>query len=391
LPARRAPYPVHSRAGSKSESLVQETIVGVDSPASVPTLAHTLTLASQQPILAIPISQDELLSMNLTRSQSRIGHGSYEQDNGDFLGHVTSRNCSLADGTDNASMAECDYTSQSDYLRATSQVDDWEWDEGQYSDEDDMYQRRNEIPLLSPIVYDLLEFPIVDRPLEYRLRLSGDRSGVGWPLKRWRGDETDLLADETIDIGVALEPDVLSSPMLWEEKTTNSRGSYGRYPSETGHSSSSYRLDGPREPGTHFPAAFVIVGSPNTAPEEEYVQGEGVVPFAYQLASDDGAILCGDAPGDDVEEIRYSPRSEIFTLNHQELGQATKAYQVQCSEPVFDYSQEPTEAKPGDLEIEEAMQVEGTICEDEDNPEAQVGSVREPVCGFVLAPDLFGD
>lgn len=358
-------------------------------------MAHALTLASQQPILAIPFSQDEMLSMDLTLSQSQIGYGSYEQENGDFLGHVTSatvgHNSSLVDGTDDTSMAENDYTSQSDYLRATPQVEDEEWDEGQYSEEKDMYQRRNEIPLPYPNVYELLGLPIVDRPLEYRLRLSGDRSGVGWPLNRWRGDETDLLADETIDIGVALEPDELSTPILWEETTTTSRGSYSRYQFNTGHSSSSYGLDSPCEPDTHFSAAFAMVGSPNTAPEEEYAHGEGVDSFAYQPADDDRAVLCGDAPGDVVEEIRYSPQSEIFTLNHQEPGRSTEAYQNQYSEPVFDYPQEPTEAKPGDLRIEEAMEVQETIREDENCPEAQGGSVRGPVCGFVLAPDLFGD
>lgn len=398
FPARRALHSFHSRAVSESDSRIQETIVGVDSPARVPALAHTPTLASQQPILAIPFSQDEMLSMDLTLSQSRTGYGSYEQDNAPFsafLGHITGagvgHSSSLIDGTEDTSMAENDDMSRSDCLRATPQVEDGEWAEGQYSDEEDMYQRRGEIPLLYPIVYDLLGFPIVDRPLDYRLRLSGDRSGVGWPLKSWKGDETDLLSDETIDIGVAQEPDGLSSPTLWEETTTNSRGPYSRYPSDTDHSSFSYESDGPRELGTHFSAAFAMVRSPNMAPREEYVRGACMVPFAYQLSGDDGAILCGGAPENDVEEIRYSPQSEIVTLDYLEPGRTTEEYQVQCPEPAFDYSQEPTEVKPGDLEIEETMEAEEMIREDKDSPEAQVGSDQEPVYGFVLAPDLFGD
>ena len=398
LPARRALHSFHGWAGSESDSRIQEAIVGVDSPARVPALAHAPTLASQQPILAIPFSQDEMLSMDLTLSQSRMSYGSYEQENAPFsafLGHITGagvgHSSSLIDGTGDTSIAENDDMSQSDYLRATPQVEDGEWAGGQYSDEEDMYHRRGEIPLLYPIVYDLLGFPIVDRPLDYRLRLSGDRSGVGWPLKRWKGDETDLLADETTDIGVALEPDGLSSPTLWEETTTNSRGPYSRYSSDTDHSSFFYGLDGPREPGTHFSAAFAIVRSPNMAPGEAYVRGAGVVPFAYQLASDDGAILYGDAPENDVEEIRCSPQSEIVTLNHQEPGRTTEEYQVQCPEPAFDFSQEPTEAKLGVLEIEETMETEGVIREDKNSPQAQVGGDQEPVYGFVLAPDLFGD
>jgi len=393
----RALHSVHSRDGSESESLVQGTIVA---PARVPTPAHALTPASQQPILTIPFSQDEILSMDLTLSQSRMGSGSYEQENAAFsdhydsFGHVTNatagHSSSLVNETDINSMAENIYTSQSDYLRATPQVEDGEWDEGQCSGEEDMYQQRDEIPLLYPIIYNRLGLPIIDRPLEYRLRLSGDRSGVGWPLERWRGDETDLLADETIDIGVALESDGLSSPTLWEGTTTNSRRPYSTYLSDVDHSSSSYRFHAPRE-GSQYSSTFAMVGPPNMAPEEEYVQEEGVVPFAYQLLDDDGAILWGDAPEGDVGEIRYSPPSEIVTLIYQEPGQTTEAYQVQYSEPAFDYSQDPTEAKPRDLETEEAMDAEETISEDEGSPEAQIGSAHEPFRGFVLAPDLFGD
>ena len=333
--------------------------------------------------------------MDFTPSQSRMGNSSYEQENApfsdlsdlsDFSGHVTNatvgHSSSFVDDTDVTSIAENDYTNQSDYLRATPQVEEREWDEGQCSGEEDMYQQRDEIPLLYPTVYNRLGFPIIDRPLEYRLRLSGDRSGVGWPLERWKGDETDLLADETIDIGVALESAGLSSPTLWEETTTNSQGSYSGCLSDMSHS-------GPRE-GTQS-STFAMIGPPNMAIEEEYVQEEGVVPFAYQLPDDDGAIMWGDAPEDDVGEIRYSPPSEIVTLVYQEPGQTTEPCQVQCSEPAFDYSQDPTEAEPGELEAEEATEAEEKITKDESGPESQVGNAQEHFHGFVLAPDLFGD
>ena len=332
--------------------------------------------------------------MDLTFSQSLMGNGLYEQEItpfSDFLGHETSvasgHSSSLVDDTGDTSIAENDYTGKGDYLRATPQLGYWECDEGQHSDKEDMHQQRDEIPLLYPILYDRLGFPIVDRPLEYRLRLSGDRSGVGWPLKRWRGDQTDLLADETIDIGVALELDRFSSPMLWEETTTNSRGPYSRYLSAAGHFSSSYRFNAPREPGTTFSPAPAMVG----LSDEEYIQEEDVVPFAYQLANDDEAISFGDAPEDDVEEIRCSPQSEGATLNYQGPGRTTEAYLMQCTEPTFDYSQEPTEAELGDLEMEEKMETEETIYEGEGSSEPQIGSIQGAAHGFVLAPDLFGD
>ena len=382
-----------SRDGSESEPLVQKTIVA---PARVPAPAHALTLASQQPILTNPFSQDEILSMDLTLSQSQMGSGSYEQeiasfsDLSDSLGHVTNvtvgHSSSPVDDTDINPVTENDYMSESGSLKATPQVEDGKWDEGQCPGEEDMYQKRDDIPLLYPVIYNRLGFPIIDRALEYRLRLSGDRSGVGWPLERWKGDETDLLADETIDIGVALESDGLSSSTLWEETTTKSRRPYSGRLSEMDHSMSSYRLCGPRE-GPQFSSTFAMVGPPNTAPKEEYGQEEGVAPFAYQLVDDDdGAILWDDAPEGDVEEIRDSPPSEIVTLIHQEPGQTTEAYQVQYSEPAFDYSHDP-----GDLEAEEAMEAEETISEDEGSPKSQVGSAHEPFRGFVLAPDLFGD
>jgi hypothetical protein len=336
--------------------------------------------------------------MDLTFSQSLIGGGSYEREDApfsDFIEHVTSatvgQSSSLVGDSDDTSMAENDYTGQSDYLRATPEAGDGEWDEGQHSDEGDMNQQWDEIPLLYPILYGQLGFSIVDRPLECRLRLSSDRSGLGWPLRRWRGDETDLLVDETIDIGVALELDGLSSPTLWEVTTTNSQRSYSRCLYATDQSSSSYRFGALREPGTALSAASPIVGSPNTASEEEYVQEEDIVPLAYQLAGSDEANLCSDAPEDDVEEIRSSPQSKSITLNYQELGQITKAYQEQCSESASDYWQEPLEAKPGDLEMEGAMETEKTSRKDENNSGAQVRGIQEPVRGFVLAPDLFGD
>ena len=322
-----------------------------------------------------------------------MGDGSYEQENTPFSdlsnlpGHVTNATVghsnSLVDDTDVTSMAENEYTSQSDYLWATSQVEHGGWDEGQYSGEEDIYQQRDEIPLLYPIVYNQLGFPVVDPPLEYRLRLSGDRSGVGWPLERWKGDETDLLADETIDIGVALASEGLSSPTLWEETTANSQGPHSGCLSDMGHSGS--------PEGTQSSSPVAMVGPPNMAIEEEYVQEEGVVPFAYQLPDHDGAIMWGDAPEDDMGEIRYSPPSEIVTFIYQEPGQTTELRQVQCSEPAFDYSQDPAEAKLGDLETEEAMDAEETMTEDESSPESQVGSAQEHFRGFVLAPDLFGD
>lgn len=394
---RRALHSVDSRDGSESELPVQETVVA---PARVPAPAHALTLASQQPILTIPFSQDEILSMDLTLSQSRMGSGSYEQENASFsdlsdsLGHATNatvgHSSSLVDDTDITSMAENDYTSQSDYLRATPQVENGESDEGQSSGKEDICQQRDEIPLLYPISYNRLGFLISDRPLEYRLRLSGDRSGVGWPLERWRGDETDLLADETIDIGVALKSGGLSSSTVWEDTTANSRGPYSGCLSDMDYSAPSYRFHGPRE-GLQFSSTFSMVGPPNTAPEEGHVQEAGVVSFAYQLADDDGAILWVDAPEGDVEEIRYSPLSEIVPLIYQEPGQTTEAYQVQYSEPAFDYSQDPIEAKLGILEAEGAMEDEEMIFEGQGSPEPQVGSAHEPFHGFVLAPDLFGD
>ena len=400
MSACRALHSVRSRDGSESELLVQEATVGVYSPARVPALPHAMPLASQQPIDTIPFSQDEILSMDLTPSQSRMGNGSYGRENAsfsdfsDFPGHVTDatvgHSSSLTDDTDVTSMAGNDYMSQSDYLRATPQVEDGEWGESQYSGEEDMYQQRDEIPLLYPVVYSRLGFPIIDRPLEYRLRLSGDRSGVGWPLERWKGDETDLLSDETIDIGVALESEGLSSPTLWEETTTNSRGPDSGCLSDMGHSASSYRFYDPRE-GTQSSSTFAVVGPPNMAIEEEYVQEEGVVPVAYQLADGDEAIMWCDAPEDDVGEIGYSPPSEIVTLIHQKPGQTTEACQVQCSELAFDNSLDPTEAKSGDLETEEAMEAEEMITEDGRSPESQIGSALEHFRGFVLAPDLFGD
>ena len=126
--------------------------------------------------------------------------------------------------------------------------------------------------------------------------------------------------------------------------------------------------------------------------EEECFQEEDVVPFAYQLA--DEPVPCGYVRED--EEIRYSPQNRAVTLNYQEPGRIIEAYPVQCSEPVFECSQESAEAtvlvsKLGDVEMEEAMQTEQTIQEDESSFEAKIESIQKPVRGFVLAPDLFGD
>ena len=405
LPARRTLSSVNRRTGSESESLAQETTESVDSPAKVPAFAHVFTPTSQQLIHATPFSQDEILSMGLPSSQSQIGDGSYERGGASFSDsheRVTSTTVSHSsfpfDDNDNTSMAENEYTGQSDYLRTTPQVEYGGLDEEQHSDREDIYQQPADIPPLYPIIYGRLGFPIVDRPrpLEYRLRLSGDRSGVGWPLKRWRGDETDLLADETIDIGVVPELDGLSSPTLWEETTTKPRGPYSRCSSTTDYSSSSYRFCAPREPDTTISAAATTIGSPNRAFEEEYVQGEDVVPLEYQLPDDDGAILCGDICEGAVEEIRYSPQGKNVTLNYQEASRITDAYPVQCSELAFDCSPEPTEAvifetKPGGMEMADAMETEQAIHEDENGSEAQIMSTQQPVRGFVLAPDIFGD
>lgn len=387
---------IHSRAVSESEPHAQETTECVSSLTNARALARALTPASQQPVLApvltTPFSQDEILSTDLTFSQSSIGNDSYQQENApssDFVERVTGTTVghtgSLFDDTDDISMAENNYTGQSDSLQ---QSEDGEWDEDQNADEEDMYQQPDEIPPLYPIVYDRLGFPVVDRPLEYRLRLSGDRSGVGWPLNRWRGDRTDLLADDTIDVGVALELDGLSSPTLWKEETTESRGSYSP---TTDHSTSSYGFNGPREPVTTLFAAAAMVGSPDMVLEDECIEDEDVEPFAYEL---DEAILCGNAREDDVEGFSCLPQGESVAHSHQEQGQITEAYPVQRSEPAFDCSQEPTEAVVfADVEMEEAMKIEQMNHEGENSSGAQlqVGSAQEPVGGFVLAPDLFGD
>lgn len=343
--------------------------------------------------------------MDFTFSQSQISNGSYEQENAslsDSLEHATSatvdHSSPLFGDTDGISIAENDYMGQSDYLRATPPLEDEEWGEGEQSTVEDMYQQPDEIPPLYPIIYDRLGFPIVDRLLEYRLRLPGDRSGVGWPLKRWRGDETDLLADETIDIGVPLELDGLSS-LLWRETTTNSRGTCSRCPSTTDHSSPFHRFGALRGPSTTFSASAVAttMGSPDTAFEDEYVQEEEVFPLAYQLVNGDVAIPDGDALEDDIEEVRYSPQNESVALSHQGPRQSTGGYLAQCSELAFDCSQESTleavvlESELGDMEMEEAVETEQMFHGDENGSDARIESAQESIRGFALAPDLFGD
>jgi hypothetical protein len=392
---------------SESESRAKRTTESVESPARVLELAHPLTPASQPPVIATSFGQDGILSIGLTQSQSQIGGGSYKQENGlfpDFLERGTSatagHSSSLFNNNGGISMAESDYTGQSSSLGATPQDEDEKWDKYQHSDEEDICQQPVEIPPLYPMIYGQLGFPIVDQPLEYRLRLSDDRSGVGWPLKRWRGDETDLLADETIDIGVVLGVDGLSSPTLWEETTTNSRWPYSRCPSATNRSSFSYRFDTHREPDTTFSAMGAMVGSPDMAFEEECVQERDVVPLAYQLVDDSETVPCSDTHEGDVE--RCSPQSQGVTLDYQEPDRVIGAYRiigaylVQCPEPAFDPSQEPTEmvvleSKLGDVEMKEATETEKTIQEDETGSEVQIESIQEPVHEFVLAPDLFGD
>ena len=336
--------------------------------------------------------------MDLPSSQYQIGNGSYGQGDAPssnsrkrVTGVIVGHSNFPFDDVDENFTAENDYMDQSDYPTAPPQVEDMGWDEGQHSDREDMYQQPAGIPPLYPIIYGRLGFPIVDRPFEYRLRLSGDRSGVGWPVTRWRGDETDLLADKTIDIGVAPGLDGLSSSELWEEATAKSRGPYSRRPSTPDHSSSPYRFNAPREPNT---TVTTTIRSPDWAFEEECVQEENVVPLVYQLLDDDGGIPCGDVCEGNVEEIRYSPQSKGITLDYQEPCQIIEAYPVQRSEVVFDCLQEQTEAviTPGGMVVVDgAIETEQTIQEDENSSQPQIESTQQPVRGFVLAPDLFGD
>lgn len=395
MPLHRTLSSVHSRAGSEPESLAHEFTESVDSLARNPAFAHALTLTGQQPIHATPFSQDEILSIDLPSSQYRIGNGSYGQGDvpsSDSRERVTSAIVGHSnfpfDEVDENFTAENDYMGQSDYLRAPLHVEDMGWDEDQHSDREDMYQQPAGIPPLYPIIYGRLGFPIVDRPFEYRLRLSGDRSGVGWPLKRWRGDETDLLADETIDIGVAPDLDGLIPSELWEETTAKSRGPYSRRPSTPDRSSPPYRFNARREPNT---TVATTIRSPDWAFEEECVQEENVVPLVYQLLDDDGGIPCGDVREGNVEAIRYSPQSKGITLNYQEPCQIIEAYPVHRSEVVFDYLQEQTEAvitPGGTAMVDGAIETEQIIQEDENSSQPQI---QQPVRGFVLAPDLFGD